>query len=160
VATAPTPVLMCGTTAPTAKKRVATAMPTRPVASSRATMDHVIDGFSAASRANFCQSSPDWAASSMRDLASPPTGPPPRSARPTVPVLLECGCCASFFLGAPTWGLCTYAEGLYLHFLFAPQHERARSAMMHSARRMRRGWPHLLPRLETCVMGAAVVAVL
>ena len=40
-ATAPTPVLMCGTIAPTAKKRVATTMPMRPVGSSRAMIDQV-----------------------------------------------------------------------------------------------------------------------
>src|SRR6185369_117691 len=41
VATAPTPVLMCGTIAPTAKKRVATTMPMRPVGSSLAIIDQV-----------------------------------------------------------------------------------------------------------------------
>ena len=41
-ATAPTPVLMCGTIAPTAKNRVATAMPMRPVVSSRAMIDQVM----------------------------------------------------------------------------------------------------------------------
>jgi hypothetical protein len=40
-ATAPTPVLMCGTIAPTAKKRVATMMPMRPVGASLAMIDQV-----------------------------------------------------------------------------------------------------------------------
>ena len=41
VASAPAPVAMCGTKAPTAKKRVATMMPTRPLRSSRAMIDQV-----------------------------------------------------------------------------------------------------------------------
>src|SRR5215470_16742931 len=43
-ATAPAPVLMCGTSAPTAKNLVATAMPVRPACSSRAMIDQVIGG--------------------------------------------------------------------------------------------------------------------
>src|SRR5882757_584068 len=39
---APTPAAICGTRAPTAKKRVATAMPKWPVAESRAMIDQVI----------------------------------------------------------------------------------------------------------------------
>src|ERR1700759_4516290 len=39
---APTPAAICGTLAPTAKNRVATAMPKWPVASSRAMIDQVI----------------------------------------------------------------------------------------------------------------------
>jgi hypothetical protein len=41
-ATPPAPVLICGTSAPTAKNLVATAIPMRPVGSSRAMIDHVI----------------------------------------------------------------------------------------------------------------------
>src|SRR5262245_166895 len=43
VATAPTPVLICGTMAPTAKNRVATMIPTRCLAPSRAMIDQVTD---------------------------------------------------------------------------------------------------------------------
>src|SRR5258707_11983811 len=39
---APTPAAICGTRAPTAKNRVATAMPKWPVAESRAMIDQVI----------------------------------------------------------------------------------------------------------------------
>ena len=42
VASAPTPPSACGQSAPTAKKRVATAMPKAPVSGWRAMMDQVI----------------------------------------------------------------------------------------------------------------------
>jgi hypothetical protein len=45
-AIAPTPVLMCGTNAPTAKNRVATIMPVRPLAASRAMIDQVMPSLS------------------------------------------------------------------------------------------------------------------
>jgi hypothetical protein len=59
---------MWGTSAPTAKNLVATAMPVRPVRSSRAMMDHVMVGFRVLLRLPIPHSSADLARSSMRDL--------------------------------------------------------------------------------------------
>ena len=50
VATAPTPAFAHGTTVPTAKKRLATATPTSPVAGSVAAMENVAGSGGAAGR--------------------------------------------------------------------------------------------------------------
>jgi hypothetical protein len=75
VATAPTPALAQGTTVPTAKKRLATATPTSPVAGSAAAIENVDGSGGAAGRRPAARTAKDrrsadgWRAKLMSDLS-------------------------------------------------------------------------------------------